>query len=78
MLFAITPLFPEQLILNLSGFRGDLSLIGKLEGAYLLKLQAEDGDRTRDVQLDGKMPDVCLSNTSLFNTFILLLLRTVH
>ena len=34
-----------------------------------MKLKAGDGDRTRDVQL-GKMDVVCLSKTSLFNTFI--------
>jgi hypothetical protein len=35
----------------------------------VLKTRAGDGDRTRDVQL-GKMPDLCLSKTSVFNTFI--------
>ena len=34
-----------------------------------MRLKAGDGDRTRDVQL-GKMDVVCLSKTSLFNTFI--------
>jgi hypothetical protein len=34
-----------------------------------MKLKAGDGDRTRDVQL-GNMDVVCLSKTSLFNTFI--------
>jgi len=34
-----------------------------------MKLKAGDGDRTRDVQL-GNMDAVCLSKTSLFNTFI--------
>jgi hypothetical protein len=35
----------------------------------LISKKAGDGDRTRDVQ-PGKMEAVCLSKTSLFNTFI--------
>src|SRR5262245_26745034 len=36
---------------------------------HFVNFKAGDRDRTRDVQL-GNMPDVCLSNTSLFTTHI--------
>ena len=39
------------------------------KGCKSMKRKAGDGDRTRDVQL-GNMSVVCLSKTSLFNTFI--------
>jgi len=42
--------------------------VRKNESVKSLILKAGDGDRTRDVQL-GNMPVVCLSTTSLFNTF---------
>jgi hypothetical protein len=41
----------------------------KTKARKSMKQKAGDGDRTRDVQL-GKMPDVYLSKTSVFNTFI--------
>jgi hypothetical protein len=45
------------------------STTSNLKAANYSKQRAGDGDRTRDVQL-GNMSAVCLSKTSLFNTFI--------
>jgi len=45
-----------------------LEYFRKRQDRKSMKLKAGDGDRTRDVQL-GNMDAVCLSKTSLFNTF---------